>query len=361
MRKRLLVFPFNYNNYLLATNKELIKKYDVMAFVCTGNSPFNKKDAGIFVNKKTGIVISDSYLEEINKVDSVLLTSGLDEEFSDIYVEKIAIARKERKEILVTKAVLKTLEAKNILLNEIICIDGEESEGIIDTDVLYDINLPVIAVTGAGENCEKFDVQLSINRIFTERNYKVFQIGSKEYASVFGMYNWPEFVFARDISLPKKVLAFNAWIFQKILVEEPDIIILGIPGGIMPLNNRIYNYFGEVALVVSKALKVDVNVLSLYFNKDIDKEFLKNYQEFCKYAINMPTNYFNISSNCFKYDEEKNEEKIETFHLDSEYIEREFPQIVSSDIHIFNDCYRVGDGLSGDNILREFLDNIEVI
>lgn len=126
MRKRLLVFPFNYNNYLLATNKELIKKYDVMAFVCTGNSPFNKKDAGIFVNKKTGIVISDSYLEEINKVDSVLLTSGLDEEFSDIYVEKIAIARKERKEILVTKAVLKTLEAKNILLNEIICIDGEE-------------------------------------------------------------------------------------------------------------------------------------------------------------------------------------------------------------------------------------------
>ena len=96
MKKKLLVFPFDYTNYVLATENECISKYDVTAFVCTKNSPFCNEDAGIFVNKKTGIIVSDQYEQQLGLVDSVLFTSGLEEEFIDIYIEKIAIAKKTR-------------------------------------------------------------------------------------------------------------------------------------------------------------------------------------------------------------------------------------------------------------------------
>lgn len=361
MRKKLLVFPFNYSNYLLATKKELITEYDVTAFVCTNNSPFCNQDAGIFVNRETGIVISDAFIEKIKIVDSILLTSGLDEAFADIYIEKIQIAQRAGKEILVTKVVLELIKEKNISLDGILCIDADELNEKIDVNELHEINTPIVTITGAGENCEKFDLQLSVRKVFMEENYRIFQVGSKEYSTVFGIHNFPEFIFSKTLSLPQKVMAFNSWIFKKVLEEKPDIIILGIPGGIMPLNNKIFNYFGEVGLIVSRALKIDVNILSLYFYDDIDTDFLENYKFFCKYSLNMPTNYFNISSNYFKYDEERNKYAVEVFHLDNKYVEQKFPSVVSSEMYVFNDCYGVGECLSSGNILNEFLDNIEVV
>jgi len=263
MRKKMLVFPFNYSNYLLATRKELIKEYEITAFACTKNSPFCNQDVGVFVNKEFGIVVSDDFLKEVNLVDSVLLTSGLGDVFVDVYVEKIQIAQEAGKEILVTRDVLDLIKRENIFWDDISCINADMPDEIVDINELYDIDIPIVSVTGAGENCEKFDLQLSVRKVFLDKNYKIFQVGSKEYSALFGMHNFPELLFSKTHSLPQKVLAFNSWIFKKISEEKPDIIILGIPGGIMPLNNKIYNSFGEIALIISKALKIDVNILSL--------------------------------------------------------------------------------------------------
>ena len=266
-----------------------------------------------------------------------------------------------QKEILVTKDVLEQLEKKQIPIQGIICLEQEVDFDLYCSEELYDIDVPIITVTGAGENCEKFDLQLAVRKIFIEQNYKVFQVGTKDYSTLFELDNWPRFLFSQEISFPKKVFAFNRWIFERVKKLEPDIIILGIPGGIMPINNKICNYFGELALIISKALKIDVNILSLYFNKNINHELLKSYQDYCQFALNFPTNYFNISSNYFKYDEEKNEYKIEIFHMDSEYVKKEFPENNHAEFYVFNNSYKIGALLSSDNILKEFIDNIEVV
>ena len=193
MKKKLLVFPFDYTNYVLATENECISKYDVTAFVCTQNSPFCNKDAGIFVNKKTGIIVSDQYEQQLGLADSVLLTSGLEEEFIDIY-----IAKKMQKEILVTKDVLEQLEKNQISFQGIICLEQEVDFDLHCSEELYDIDVPIITVTGAGENCEKFDLQLTVRKIFIEQNYKVFQVGSKEYSTLFELDNWPRYFFSKE-------------------------------------------------------------------------------------------------------------------------------------------------------------------
>ncbi|MDY4115665.1 MAG: TIGR04066 family peptide maturation system protein, partial [Blautia sp.] len=116
-------------------------------------------------------------------------------------------------------------------------------------------------------------------KIFIEQNYKVFQVGTKDYSTLFELDNWPRFLFSQEISFPKKVFAFNRWIFERVKKLEPDIIILGIPGGIMPINNKICNYFGELALIISKALKIDVNIF-VYFVKCFSQKSERNIPNF---------------------------------------------------------------------------------
>lgn len=47
--------------------------------------------------------------------------------------------------------------------------------------------------------------------------------------------------------------------------------------------------------------------------------------------------------------------------MDSEYVKKEFPENNHTEFYVFNNNYKIGALLSSDNILKEFIDNIEVV
>lgn len=85
---------------------------------------------------------------------------------------------------------------------------------------------------------------------------------------------------------------------------KPDIIILGIPGGIMPINKYLHNYFGEFTYMVCNALKVDIGILCSYYAQNIDSGYVSEIERLCAYRYNIPQVNFYISENKMKTDSE---------------------------------------------------------
>lgn len=57
--------------------------------------------------------------------------------------------------------------------------------------------------------------------------------------------------------------------------ESLDVIILGVPGGVMPYSSEIPNGFGEPAFIIANAIKLDIAIYSTYIN-GVDLNSLKD-------------------------------------------------------------------------------------
>jgi peptide maturation system protein (TIGR04066 family) len=157
---------------------------------------------------------------------------------------------------------------------------------------LKKVPVPVIMVMGMGEQCQKFDLQLEIREHFQSHGYKVSQFGTKAYSALFGFQPLPD-VFSQ--SLVDKVYTLNRHITSLVDREKPDVLILGVPGSIMPLNEYHSLFFGEMALALSHAVTPDVSILSFY-RCNVNDEYINLLKSYCRYRLSVETEYFHMSN-----------------------------------------------------------------
>ncbi len=359
--EKILIFPFNYENYYFATHKHLLQDFELKSFICVKNSPFLGKDAGFIVDKQTNIIISDDYDKEIKVCDIVLLLDGLENDFLNLYIDKIKTAKRFNKKIIVTRSIYNKLLDNGSLHDDIEVMGNEDivKEDIRDEGVnLFDIDIPVVSVMSLGDRCNKFDLQLDIGQVFKNNKFNALQIGTKEFCQLFGLYQLPLFLYSHDISLVDKIVKLNHFIYRLLEKENYDVIIVGASGGIMPYNKYVYNYFSEIPYIISQALKIDINILSLYFNKDLNKEFLQELRVYCKNKFNCITDYFNISNIKLKYDYELNHEQF--FYLTKPYVLDNFPNIAEDNLYTFNQVYNVNSSILN-SIVSELYTNLDAV
>jgi len=159
-------------------------------------------------------------------------------------------------------------------------------------DRLLEISVPIITVAGQGPQCGKFDIQMGLRKAFKELGYKVTQIGTKRYSALFGIHPIPQIP---DAPLWKKIILYNRFFWDTVDKEKPDVLIVGIPGGIMPIDDRHNELFGETAIAVSKSLRPDTSILSIYYGK-VDDGYLNNIIDYAKYSLDAPFDYFHLSN-----------------------------------------------------------------
>ena len=152
--------------------------------------------------------------------------------------------------------------------------------------------MPVVLVAGQGQQCNKFDIQLGLRRKFQEADYKVSQVGTKRYSSLFGFHTLPQFL---EAPLWKKILLYNRYFKDIVSREEPEVLIVGVPGGIMSIDEWYNELFGETAIAIAKSLSPDVTILSLYLSK-MDSEFLNETKNYFRYALGVSPDYFHLSN-----------------------------------------------------------------
>ena len=314
-----MIYPLNYNCRELINHFGILGDDESIKLVVKDNS---KKYFDEFAKacKSSRCNISNEFEKILNNVDELILVNGTNIED---YLDKIKLAKDKGKKIFAVPSVMDLLSEIKIH-QDIIGLDSdvaiERFEQAEDNQEIFEIDVPVIAVMGVGPNCDKFSCELYLRKYYEELGYKVLQFGSKEIAPLFGFSSLPEFVLDSKIPIKDRIVYFNHFIVEQIRREQPDIIIIGSPDGIVPLSLSIHNNYGESSLIISSAIAIDYMVVGIYFDEDLQDEFFEYLDNCVKYKYNSEMISVCISNTTYEPTAESFGKKVKYYHLDTENI-----------------------------------------
>ena len=287
--KKLLVYPFTPETVPLVRYREMLPAHsEVIPVVEKGATIVEGTDVShLDGGTSCGITITSCFEEILAFVDDVMFTGAINsmEDFRRYF----ALAKEKGKNIFFCGNFHKSL---NIDLESYQRLSySDYNTDVSRDDKMHHIPVPIVLVTGMGQSCNKFDIQLGLRKKLHELEYKVSQVGTKEYSTLFGIHAVPQFP---SIPLWRKVLLYNRYFKDIIDREDSEILVVGIPGGIMPIDDWHNELFGETAIAIAKSLAPDVSILSMYLGK-VDNESLNDICNYTKYAMGAQLDYFHLS------------------------------------------------------------------
>jgi peptide maturation system protein (TIGR04066 family) len=335
-REKVIVYPYSAQFTPILRNKELIEDYEIAALVSPYGWGLVGRDAAwADGGAPIGIDVSDSFDETLEACDTVLLAESIYKlDYFNIIRPNIEKAVKAGKNIICT------IQFEDDMYNDIqkLCKDNnvdikyfnalKKSSKIADFRQfidfpmekqyyqLYNVETPVIFVAGMGERTNKFDIQLTLRSNLQKLGYKVGQIGSRSYCEILDFHSMPGFMYDSRVSDFHKIVLFN-WFVKRIEnTENPDVIIIGIPDGIMPLNRTFTGHFGVISYIISQAVPADALVLSTLFGLYKGDYFERMLQPI-RYKLGCNITCFNLSN--MNFDTVTSSEKSKEFYTTVDY------------------------------------------
>lgn len=288
---RLLIFPFSIEIASIARyHKDLVDYEEVICVTLQKLSNIADTDVSYFDGgTHCGVKVTNDFTEALKLSNDILFyETGENADNLIPYVEE-AVAL-EKNLIFTSDTNISELSAlydgKHLTNRQFYC-------DVSEWDRLKKIKIPIVMVAGLGNHCNKFDVQLGLREKFLDCSYKVSQVGTKAYSSLFGFDAVPIF---HDIPLWKKILFYNRYFSQLVKLEKSDVLIVGIPGGIMQIDKWHNEYFGETAIAISKSLSPDLAILSIYENSCLSAEEVNHFSKYFEYTLTSQLNYFHTSN-----------------------------------------------------------------
>lgn len=217
------------------------------------------------------------------------------------------------------------------------------------------IPIPVVVIAGIGDFCDKLSILVKLNKFIFEHGYRVLSFGSKNISKFFGIESLPQFIF-NPMDNALKIRKLNAYIYSKVKEENPDVVIISIPGGIMPVNPFEFSEFGEMAFIMSNAVNADISILSIY-KQEYSEDFLEQLINICKYKYNFHVNYINIANTDLYISSDEKECLYTT--ISSEYIINSIiSDVQNNNILLFNALHNESMNLMCSRVLEELQNNI---
>ena len=160
---------------------------------------------------------------------------------------------------------------------------------------LHLLNVPVVIVAGLWKNTDKFEVSLALRERFLKNGYRITQIGSRVGCELFGFHSFPGFMFRKDVDAGDKVIHFNRWISQITKNEQPDLVLITLPGAVQDLNEQFTHGSEILQHQVFKAVTPDVLVMCTFYTFD-SIETLEIISTLCKHRFDTPVDVFHMSN-----------------------------------------------------------------
>lgn len=299
-----MIYPFDIESAPLIRHNSLINSYNFLHIVSPNGWGLSCKDAGNVDDGQTiGINVESDFDKGLENCDTIFFnTPSRNIDLEGLIYPKIIKAAENSKNIICT------IKLENEIIDKISCICNENNKffkyfsntydsiiNIPPTEQIYQINTPVIFVIGLSERTHKFEIQLNIRENLIKMGYKVSQIGTRHYCELMGFHSFPKFMYSKSITESEKVTLFNHYIKGIEAKEQPDVIVIGIPGGTMPYNYEFTNRFGILAYEVSQAVRPDAVVLSTLYNK-FSSDFFELISESNKYKFGYSIDCYNIAN-----------------------------------------------------------------
>lgn len=158
------------------------------------------------------------------------------------------------------------------------------------------INTPVLVICGLDENTDKFEIQMAARKKFMEKGYLVSSITSRNDSEIYGMHSLPQFLFDSTLSETDKIIRYNHYVKSVELSEEPELIIIGIPGGLIPFDNVNHNNFGILAYEITNAVSSDIAIMCMLYDTDLDKNYSLLKHDM-KYKFDLDIRYCHVAAN----------------------------------------------------------------
>lgn len=338
-----IIYPFDVEAIPLIRHNNLIDNYDIVQAVSPSGWGFDDKDACCADNGiSTGIIVNSDFDKALEVCDTVFfINSSTKIDFDRLIYPKIIKAAQNSKNIICT------IKLESNVVSEIskICADKNTSWKYFENtcnniktptiERIYKINTPVIFVTGIGERTHKFEMQLNLKENLKKTGYRVSQIGTRHYCELMGFHSFPKFMYSKEISESEKIILFNHYIRNIEIKENPEIIIIGVPGGTMPFSYEFTNRFGVLAYEVSQAVLPDAVVLSTLYN-DYTSEYFELISKSYRYKFGYEIDCYNICNLLLDFTASKREEELKYLTLDCQFINEKKKNHSSLDTPVFN-------------------------
>lgn len=338
-----IMYPFDVESASLVRHNNLINNYDITQVISPTGWGFDKKDAGYADNGQSlGMIIENDFDKALENCDAVFFNDFSKKvDFNKFIYPKIIKAAKSSKHIICT------MEIENTLIDEIshICHENKKSfeyyankfDEVIhpQADEIYQIDIPIIFVAGLAERTNKFEIQLNLRKQLKEMGYKVAQIGTRHYCELMDFHSFPKFMYSKSITESEKVTLLNHYIKSISITERPDVMIIGIPGGTVPFNNKFTNKFGILAYEVSQAVRPDVTVLSIPYG-NIPQDYFESISKSHKYKFGYSVDCYNIANSTLNVPASRLAKSLQYITMDCDFINEKKMMYSSSNIPIYN-------------------------
>ncbi|WP_449602959.1 TIGR04066 family peptide maturation system protein [Paenibacillus sp. Marseille-Q9583] len=299
MKKKLAVYPFHKGLMPLLLTESELQNFELMyAVVPKGWESFDEVDD----TKKALICDEESfYLNDlINSVDVLLLCKPQFQVDESGYCRLTSLAEEKGKHIMYVAELKTVLNQSTIEGWE--CLNLEHPS-ISKQNALASIDVPVILIMGMGENCGKWNLQLKLSENFRNSGYKMSLISSNALSRLWGYHTIPDIIDGNDLTFSEQVESMNAYIKYIEQAENPDVIIIGVPGSILKYSTSVPNGYGYIPFLISNAVTPDITILSLY-NGNYEESHLKEMKSTCLYKYGVNIDYYHISENVCLYNPE---------------------------------------------------------
>lgn len=296
MNMKLMVYPSSFEASIFRRYMNLIEKYDKVYLAGPSGwllPNFDMED----IEDLKAYRQAASFEEALPFCDDVLFLDTSPSPSADNLMQKIQAAIAAGKKVYIDygeKLAALSIPEKNI---ERVHNHKEVEKIPTSQDIvhIFEIPVPVVFVLGAGPNTGKFDLQLALREAFLKKGYSLAQIGSKRISSFWGMEAMPAWITTNEFTTREKIMLLNRYFYEVYLENRPDVMMIGIPGGIMPINPLVFEDMGETAFIISNAISADAAVLSIYAHK-YNQRYFDELRALCKYRLNLNLKYVAVSN-----------------------------------------------------------------
>lgn len=334
MKKKVLIYPFS--NKFFPVMKAMINKtdeYEIVSAV-TPKTWFlaGEKDDVSKINNSDyfGIAISNNFIEEIERCDTVIIANCNNEKimYNDI-VDKIKTSIKfnkniiccfelENKDILEINKLSQKSNVKFEYLNELYK-SPKEIEMIEQQEVdkharMCKIDSTIIFVGKLLDELESTFSLVSISENYKKQGYDVVTISLNNNCRILDYLSFPNSIFELNISIERKIVLFNYFIKEIEKKYRPDLIVIQLPGGMMKYSDIITNGFGVYPYLISQAISSDYFVLVTPFN-EMEEEFHEKLNECFWHRFGFKIDMVNMLNTALDVSSSIEQDKVILNHL----------------------------------------------
>ena len=311
--KRLALFPMNRDQCAIARFASLLQGYQLTHCI----TPAYKKLDGADTSRldggdPTGFTLTSFDASLFEFCDTIYIDYDERMPDFDMYKEVIQAADLWDLDVILSQEIYNQYE-QGI---EEIAPDHQLEQPMVDT--MSDIPVPVVMVLSQGNYTDQLATELALRKYFLDVGYNVSHISDRCVAPLFGATSYPHQLYQpRDAY--EKTRLFNQFARDLVDKEDPELLIIGIPGAIGKYSNMQLQGLGMFPYIICNAVKSDASVLCMY-QADYNVEFLDMLNQLTNYKLDSPTTIFSIANVTAQPDGQYNGQRLTYTDLDSQFV-----------------------------------------